>query len=1591
MSASSTAVVSDRPTTSTPKRDLQPLDHEDVRRRYASIEPPFGPLGYFTYKRCVDVSTPVLCDDLQWRPAGDLKKGQGIIGFDAEAEGQFRHVRAGRVMHNKVEKAETVGIALEDGTVLYATPDHEWLVKLSDSDNRIYWKKSEDLGGTHKNGAVHLLRPFGPVWGQDQTFEGGFLSAAFDGEGCFDRLNSLSFIQVDNAMLRQVEGFLDRRRVPFKRSPKAEVEGRQQCFNVRVNGRRNFIPLLGSLRPPRLLEVFKRNVAKVGGDMGAMRCDHEDYVKVVRVFPAGEREIAVLSTDIETHFTAGFASHNTYAREVPGEGRTEEWWETILRCVNAYIAMGAIRTADDADALYDAMFHMRIMPPGRGLWQLGTRLNNDDFSSLNNCFGGEVEVLTRSGVKTLQECAEAGKAELRVMTESGPEWQKVPVKSFGRQKLLRVFLGDGSFIRATADHQWVPHNSGKIQLDRRKTTTEFRNNEPLPLVLDDVPFEWNEETTAAYAHGFVFGDGCLEGKDATPKRAGTAHVRMFGAKTAMVSILKNFGEIGYFTYKGEKLPSAYCLPASWKSLPENPSPNYALGFILGLITADGHVRSEIRIHNKSEDVLEEIQRMARHAGLRAHKPYLDRELSPFDGTEKPCYALGISTWNMNPDWFVRDDQQAGLGITRRPKTTTVTEVVDLGDEDEVFCAQVPEYRNFVLANGVLTGNCWAVPCSEPEAFCFIFDQLMLGGGVGFNIQRDVVAKLPTVKEGVSIDHVWGKDVEFSVGDTREGWVMLLRNLLSSFFYTGVSFKYSTMLVRPKGEKIKGFGGTSSGPEILVSGMKQISTILQRAAGRKLKTVEALDIATTIGEVVVAGNVRRSAMIAIGDAQDLDYLRAKRWDLGKVPVNRSRSNNSIVVNSGDEFDLVPDELWESFSEKGEPIGFFNLNASRKYGRTGEERADALVICLNPCQPASATLLTPGGMSTIGAVRVGDTIWSGKQWTKVTKKRSSGVKKIHKYHTRAGVFEGTENHRIVSGGEKIEVGQAESIDRVSGQFDDGFISAIPSPDLVDIVDGLLLGDGSVHKASNDLIHLYIGKDDQDYHESEIAGLIGDHRPGIKEGVWEVVEKTLSASELPKTYLRSIPDRFRFGTPEKVRGLLRGLYSANGSVVGGRRVTLKAASLDVILQAQEMLSSLGIGSYYTVNKAHTVEFDNGEYECRESYDLNISTDRGKFRRLIGFLQVHKNERLDEACKVGFGKAKTTYEIVATEFVGEEEVFDITVEAEEHTYWTGGLLVSNCGEITLAPYEPCNLIQLVLPNIGSQKEMFELARLAYRCAKHIAAGPYAWRRTADIIKKNMRLGISVTGIWQKTPANEWLSETYEMLDAYDRYYSGENGWPRSVKLTTVQPDGTKSLLSGVTPGAHPFHADYVIRRIQCSTSNPLVEACNQAGHHVEPMLDCIGEIDGQLQHVKSDRTSVIEFPLKKPEGARTYENVTAIEQLEMLAWLHEVWADNSVSITVNYRDDELPGIRKWLKENWHRCKTVSFLRHFEHGFKQAPFETVTKEKYEEVSKSVRPLHRFKAVTEPDYMVEVDNNSAMAIGAHGETHLDSGQCGPAG
>jgi ribonucleoside-triphosphate reductase len=299
--------------------------------------------------------------------------------------------------------------------------------------------------------------------------------------------------------------------------------------------------------------------------------------------------------------------------------------------------------------------------------------------------------------------------------------------------------------------------------------------------------------------------------------------------------------------------------------------------------------------------------------------------------------------------------------------------------------------------------------------------------------------------------------------------------------------------------------------------------------------------------------------------------------------------------------------------------------------------------------------------------------------------------------------------------------------------------------------------------------------------------------------------------------------------------------------------------------------------------------------------------------------------------------------------------IDGGEYRSDFGVVGVNPCAEITLESREPCNLAELFLPRIDTLEQFVDVACLLYKACKTISCFPFSDPRTEEVVSRNHRIGIGVTGYqaaakWRGNA--EAFNTVYRALEQTDVEYSRELGVATSVKLTTVKPSGTLSLLpEGCTPGLHAAYSHYMIRRIRFSADDPLVNQCRQHGYDVEPLVNGDGTFDPNVM--------VVSFPMKFDESVVTEEQVSAVEELEVQRFLQTYWADNSVSATHYYRLEELPEIQAWLAEHYdNSVKACSFLQANEHGFVQAPLEKIDRETYEAMKATTRPIQRMETVT---------------------------------
>jgi len=238
-------------------------------------------------------------------------------------------------------------------------------------------------------------------------------------------------------------------------------------------------------------------------------------------------------------------------------------------------------------------------------------------------------------------------------------------------------------------------------------------------------------------------------------------------------------------------------------------------------------------------------------------------------------------------------------------------------------------------------NCSYLPIDDPKAFDEAMCILMNGTGVGFSVERQYVNKLPEIPE-----QLYDCDTLITVRDSKEGWAKALRMLIA-LLYTGEIPKWDVSKLRPAGSVLKTFGGRSSGPEPLNELFKFIVRIFKNAHGRKLTSLECHDIMCKIGEVVVVGGVRRSAMISLSNLSDDRMRHAKAGQWWEANVQRALSNNSAVYTEKPEVGQFMQEWLSIYESKSGERGIFSRAASQRVAKKNGRRDPSFEFGTNPC--------------------------------------------------------------------------------------------------------------------------------------------------------------------------------------------------------------------------------------------------------------------------------------------------------------------------------------------------------------------------------------------------------------------------------------------------------------------------------------------------------------------------------------------------------------------------------------------------------------------------------------------------------------------
>ena len=262
-------------------------------------------------------------------------------------------------------------------------------------------------------------------------------------------------------------------------------------------------------------------------------------------------------------------------------------------------------------------------------------------------------------------------------------------------------------------------------------------------------------------------------------------------------------------------------------------------------------------------------------------------------------------------------------------------------------------------------NCSYVPVDSPRAFDETMYILMCGTGVGFSVERNCIDKLPLVAEDFH-----RTDTVIKVGDSRPGWAKSLKELIA-MLYSGQIPEWDVSEVRPAGARLKTFGGRASGPQPLVELFEFVVQKFRNAAGRRLYPIECHDIMCKIGEVVVVGGVRRSALISLSNLNDDQMAHAKSGQWWEHEGQRALANNSVAYKVKPEMGTFMREWLSLYDSKSGERGIFNRQSAIKQAAKNGRRDTEYDFGCNPC---SEIILRPYQFCNLSevVVRQSDTL-------------------------------------------------------------------------------------------------------------------------------------------------------------------------------------------------------------------------------------------------------------------------------------------------------------------------------------------------------------------------------------------------------------------------------------------------------------------------------------------------------------------------------------------------------------------------------------------------------------------------------------------
>jgi hypothetical protein len=872
-------------------------------------------------------------------------------------------------------------------------------------------------------------------------------------------------------------------------------------------------------------------------------------------------------------------------------------------------------------------------------------------------------------------------------------------------------------------------------------------------------------------------------------------------------------------------------------------------------------------------------------------------------------------------------------------------------------------------------NCAYAPIDDWRVFGEVMFLLLGGTGVGYSVQKHHVEKLPEIRKPKQ-----DRERRFLVSDSIEGWADTIKAIIKSYFTGGSSLRFDYSDIRPKGSRLITSGGKAPGPEPLRICVEKIRSILDlKKDGDKLTPIEVHDIVCHIADAVLAGGIRRAALISLFSADDDEMISCKFGSWWELNPQRGRANNSAVLLRSKVSEEFFKELWKKIelSNAGEPGIYFSND--KDWGT-------------NPSLRAGTKVLTTDGVFPIEQLdgkeffvkNLNGEVSKAKCWLSGKNKQLYKITLTgnHTYYATPEhewpVWNGTEYVKVrsedLSAGNMLPIIRENSLfDGGLGNYNDGFFI------------GWHLGDGwtSIRKDGGVVHGMVVSHTESEYVKDKLEEYLSTELQSSAKfsfkdnGTFELNTTLNSWNELQEKFGYGKKENglpiavWESGSEEFRKGIIDGLFSSDGHVCHNR-VTLTTKHEKMANDVSELLGFYGIKT--VIRKSNSILNEN----VYTRFDVTIKEKHSilHFRDVFKLTNSKKQEVLDSIeYKYSIPDLKQI-EIIDVELSDvTEDVWDISVYDETHCFQIAHAITGNCCEIALRPFQFCNLCEVNVSDVVDQADLEARVKAATFIGT-LQAG-YTdfhylrpiWQRTTE---KDALLGVGMTGIGSGAVQKLDVKSAAKIAKEENERLSEILGINKAARVTTIKPAGTSSLTLGCSSGIHAWHNDYYLRRIRVGKN--------------EAIYDYLAQKHPQLvenEYFRPHDTAVIGIPQKAPEGS-ILRTESPLQLLERVKWFNSQWIrpghrngmnTHNISATVSIRENEWPAVGEWLWSSRDSYNGISVLPFDDHSYTQAPFEDITEEKYHQLMETLKDVNLSEIVEMED---ETNLTGEIACGASG-------------